>query len=170
MNGHHANVQLSGTLSAQVYQIECGPRGSEVWKSMNGTLVHLELENHYSGEDNIVNLEVKVFPRATHILKERLVSVSGDYEASVSGHIRVAGEQGFNLVAIATVVIPERTQYVTYFQVQEDAVFDAPFPYDNPMQSSVLKFFRYRTKVCKRQNNFADSSRSRDSFRRISNL
>ena len=109
MNGHHANVQLLRELFLHKFiKLNAGREGSEVWKNMNGTLVHLELENHYSGEDNIVNLEVKCFPRATHILKERLVSVSSDYEASVSGHIRVAGEQGFNLVAIATVVIPER--------------------------------------------------------------
>ena len=146
MNGHHANVQLLRELflhkfvksNARRDRSEARRDRSEVWRSArsaSGTFP--ELNKNYG--DNIVNLEVKFFPRATHILKEKLVSVSSEYEASVPEHIRVAGEQGFNLVAVALVVIPreftqypERTEYVTYFQVQEDAVFDAPFPYDQP--------------------------------------
>lgn len=137
MNGHHANVQLLRELFLHKF-VESNARRdrSEVWRSASGTLGRPELNKNYSGGDNIVNLEVKFFPRATHILKERLVSVSSDYEASVSEHIRVAREQGFNLVAVALprefTQYPERTEYVTYFQVQEDAVFDAPFPYEQP--------------------------------------
>lgn len=140
MNGHHANVQLLRELFLHKF-VESNARRerSEVWRNANGTLVRPELNKNYSGGDNIVNLEVKFFPRATHILRERLVIVSSNYESSVSEHIRVAGEQGFNLVAVALVVIPreftqypERTEYVTYFQVQDGAVFDAPFPYDQP--------------------------------------
>ena len=158
MNGHDANVQLFRELFLHKFvEYNKGDEKSEVWRSANDTLARPKLEKHYSGADNIVNLHVKYFPRATHILKEKLVSVSSDYdEASVSDHIKVADNEGFNLVAVALVVKPreftqyrERTQYVTYFQVQEDAVFDAPFPYEQPDVVFGIRLFPVSYKTVK---------------------
>lgn len=143
LNGHYAQVELYRQLFLHkfVEYNALDPRLMlSVWRGSRRLL-------DFIGSENGVFLNAKLFPRETHILRKRLASACryrtrAQNQGGVREHLKAAAKEDFNLVAIEE-LREANTTYVTYLQVQDRAVFDAPFPHDHPDTSKIYAVAPY---------------------------
>lgn len=142
LNGHYANVEMYRELFLHKFiahhaQYRARRDMSDVWFASKRLVLKI-------GSERTIDLEIELFPRATHILRKKLVSTSRyrtrDSQAHMlqQVHMEAAAKEGFNVVVIENVLELEDRTYVTYLEVQDRAMFDAPFPHDHPDTSKIF--------------------------------